>query len=69
MTGAREDAASYGPESSMVFVKPVDKHGSEVADRSVMTAVATTVISIRRVQGFSASGRVLRTRENDGEET
>jgi len=37
--GAREDAASYGPESSMVLCEAVDKHGSEVADRSVMTAV------------------------------
>ena len=34
---ALEDAASYGPKSAMVLFKPVDKHGSEVADKSVMT--------------------------------
>ncbi len=36
--GALEDAASYGPKTEMVLWKPVDKHGSEVADRSVMTS-------------------------------
>jgi hypothetical protein len=39
MIEVRENAASYGPKSSMVLVKPVEKRGSEVADRSVMTPV------------------------------
>ena len=30
-------AASYGPKSALVLDEPVEKHGSEVADRSVMT--------------------------------
>ena len=31
------DAASYGPKTGLVLPEPVDKHGSEVADRSLMT--------------------------------
>jgi hypothetical protein len=31
-------AASYGLKSALVLHAPVEKHGSEVADRSVMTA-------------------------------
>ena len=43
---AREDAASYGPKSAMVLSEPVDKHGSEVTYRSVMTS-AIAAISFR----------------------
>jgi hypothetical protein len=39
MRGALEDAASYDPKSSLVLSEPVEKHGSEAADRSVMTSV------------------------------
>jgi hypothetical protein len=38
ITGPAE-AASYGPKTGLVLHKPVSKHGSEVADRSVMTFV------------------------------
>src|SRR6266851_4458662 len=33
-----EAAASYGPKWAMVLNEPVSKHGSEVADRLVMTS-------------------------------
>jgi hypothetical protein len=36
--GCVGDAASYGPKSALVLDEPVEKHGSEVADRSVMTS-------------------------------
>lgn len=36
--GCAGDAASYGPKTGLVLRKPVEKHGSEVADRSLMTS-------------------------------
>ena len=39
MIGAAGGCGSYGPKSALVLHKPVEKHGSEVADRSVMTSV------------------------------
>jgi hypothetical protein len=33
-----ESAASYGPKSALVLDEPVSKHGSEAADRLVMTS-------------------------------
>ncbi len=39
MIGVAGGCGSYGPKSSMVLHEPVEKHGSEVADRSVMTSV------------------------------
>ena len=33
-----EIAASYGPKSALVLNKPAQKHGSEAADRLVMTS-------------------------------
>ena len=38
MIGVLETAASYGPESSLVLDKAAQKHGSEAADRLVMTS-------------------------------
>ena len=32
------DAASYGPNTGLVLDEPVVKHGSEVADRLLMTS-------------------------------
>jgi hypothetical protein len=37
MIGGLEIAASYGPKSALVLDEPVSKHGSETADRLVMT--------------------------------
>ncbi len=34
-------AASYGPKTGLVLPEPVEKHGSEVADRSLMTPART----------------------------
>ena len=38
MIGVPEIAASYGPKSALVLDQPVSKHGSEAADRLVMTS-------------------------------
>jgi hypothetical protein len=59
---ALEDAASYGPKSAMVLFKPVDKHGSEVADKSVMTSTDSGSDLDQETARFRTSGRVLRTR-------
>jgi hypothetical protein len=37
--GCAGDAASYGPKTGLVLNEPVGQHGSEVADRSLMTSV------------------------------
>ena len=39
MIGAAGGCGSYGPKTGLVLRKPVEKHGSEVADRSLMTSV------------------------------
>ena len=36
--GCAGDAASYGPKTGLVLDEPVEKHGSEVAGRSLMTS-------------------------------
>ena len=38
MIGGLEIAASYGPKPALVLDEPVSKHGSEAADRLVMTS-------------------------------
>jgi hypothetical protein len=38
-----ETAASYGPKSALVLDEPVYKHGSEVADRLVMTSAEVVI--------------------------
>lgn len=39
MICAAGGCGSYGPKSALVLRKPVEKHGSEVADRSMTTPV------------------------------
>src|SRR5262252_7762712 len=65
---AREGAASYGPKSAMVLSEPVDKHGSEVADKSVMTLSIPVAISIRRLQGFAPQAAFSAQGEDNGED-
>jgi len=51
---------SSGPKSPLMFLKPVDKRGSELADRLVMTiSQLKALISIREFARFCASGRFL----------
>jgi hypothetical protein len=38
MISGLEAAASYGPKSALVLDEPDHKHGSEAADRLVMTS-------------------------------
>ena len=47
----------------MVLSEPVDKHGSEVADKSVMTSIDSGSDLDQETARFRTSGRVLRTRE------
>ena len=47
-------SGSPGPKSPLVLLKPVDKHGSEVADRLVMTMAVEASISIRSLLGFAS---------------
>jgi len=40
-----ERAASYGPKQTSVLSEPVEKHGAEVADSSVMTSAEESTIT------------------------
>src|ERR1700722_1722437 len=59
---AREDAASYGPKSSMVPSEPVVEHGSEGAGKSGMTYIDSGSDLDQETARLRTSGRVLRTR-------
>jgi hypothetical protein len=52
-------SGSSGPKSPLALSKSVDKRGSEVADRSVMTMAGEAPISIREFATYRASGRFL----------
>jgi hypothetical protein len=62
MIGGLETAASYGPKSALVLDEPVHKHGSEAADRLVMTSAEqcsdldqeTARIRASKIRGFSS---------------
>src|SRR5229473_2120251 len=65
MICARETAASYGPKSALVLDEPVSKHGSEVADRSVMTSAEQCSDLDQETARMCTSGRVLRLQGED----
>ncbi len=68
MIGGLEAAASYGPKSALVLDEPVHKHGSEAADRLVMTSAKQCSDLDQETARIRASGRVLRLQgENHGE--
>ena len=60
MIGGLEIAASYGPKSALVLDKPAPKHGSEAADRLVMTSAEQCSDLDQETARIRASGRVLR---------
>jgi hypothetical protein len=60
MIGALEIAANYGPKSALVLDEPVSKHGSEAADRLVMTSAEQCSDLDQETARIRASGRVLR---------
>ena len=61
MMVVRETAASYGPKSALVLDEPVQKHGSEAADRLVMTSAEQCSDLDQETARIRASGRVLRS--------
>src|ERR1700693_156963 len=58
------DRGSYGPKRAMVLDEPDSKHGSEVADRLVMTT-AEQCSDLDQEARIRASGRVLRLQGED----
>ena len=58
--GVLGTAASYGPKSALVLDKPVQKHGSEAADRLVMTSAEQCSDLDQETARIRTSGRVLR---------
>ena len=60
-----ETAASYGPKSALALDEPVYKHGSGVADRSVMTSAQQRSDLDQETARIRASGRVLRLQGGD----
>ena len=60
-----EIAASYGPKSALVLNKPAQKHGSEAADRLVMTSAEQCSDLDQETARIRASGRVLRLQGED----
>src|SRR6266478_2166022 len=65
MIGGLETAASYGPKSALVLDEPVQKHGSEAADRLVMTSAEQCSDLDQETARIRASGRVLRLQGED----
>jgi hypothetical protein len=62
MISVLETAASYGPKSALVLDEPGHKHGSEVADRLVMTSAEQCSDLDQETARIRASGRVPATR-------
>lgn len=60
-----EAAASYGPKWALVLDEPVQKHGSEVADRLVMTSAEQCSDLDQETARIRTSGRVLQLQEED----
>src|ERR1035438_917557 len=65
MIGGLEIAASYGPKSALVLDKPAPKHGSEAADRLVMTSAKQCSDLDQETARIRTSGRVLRRQGED----
>src|SRR5271165_4043759 len=65
MIGGLETAASYGPKPALVLDKPAPKHGSEAADRLVMTSAEQCSDLDQETARIRASGRVLRLQGED----
>jgi len=65
MIGVLGTAASYGPKSALVLDEPVSKHGSEAADRLVMTPAEQCSDLDQETARIRASGRVLRRQGED----
>ena len=65
MIGVPEIAASYGPKSALVLDEPVSKHGSEAADRLVMTSAEQCSDLDQETARIRTSGRVLRLQGED----
>ena len=63
--GCAGDRGSYGPKWAMVLDEPDSKHGSEVADRSVMTTAEQCSDLDQETARIRASGRVLRRQGED----
>src|SRR5271165_1648826 len=65
MIGELEIAASYGPKSALVLHKPAAKHGSEAADRLVMTSAEQCSDLDQETARIRASGCVLQLQGED----
>jgi len=65
MIGVLETAASYGPKSALVLDEPFSKHGSEAADRSVMTSAEQCSDLDQETARIRASGRILQRQGED----
>jgi len=65
MIFALETAASYGPKSALVLDEPVSKHGSEDADRLVMTTAEQCSDLDQETARIRASGRILQLQGED----
>jgi hypothetical protein len=59
-----ETAAATGPKSALVLDEPVQKHGSEVADRLVTTAEQCSDLD-QETARIRVSGRILRLQGED----
>jgi hypothetical protein len=53
-----EAAASYGPKWALVLDEPVSKHGSEAADRLVMTSAEQCSDLDQETARMRTSGRI-----------
>jgi hypothetical protein len=60
MIGELEIAVSYDPKSALMLDKAAQKHGSEAADRLVMTSAEQCSDLDQETARIRASGRVLR---------
>ena len=59
------DGGSYGPKWALVLDEPVHKHGSEVADRLVMTTAEQCSDLDQETARIRASGRILQLQGED----
>ena len=59
------DRGSYGPKRALVLDEPDQKHGSEVADRLVMTTAEQCSDLDQETARIRASGRILQLQGED----
>ena len=59
------DRGSYGPKWALVLSEPVQKHGSEVADKLVMTSTEQCSDLDQETARIRASGRILQLQGED----